>query len=321
MKWSPNGVLSPSKTGGAQFGAAISVSGDLALIGAPGESGGGAVYMFKRGRDGSWTVDGTLPAQGLVAGDQFGAAIAIDGARIAVGAPARKTKGAVFSFRRDSTNTWVQETEQVAGNTLPDNSQFGASVAVKGDRIIVGAPNANMITTARRMRRAMICCSVSRTRRARRATPSSSSSICSPLRRAEAPSTSAASKSSCRRSRATASSRSLSARRSDRGAASERSRLRLRSVQFGSSLGVVGDELWIGAPGSDGSGRIYRAKTDREGSWTAMTKLGVDTVETGALWSASFAVMATMPSSACRATVAVVARSHSSAARRRRIGA
>jgi choice-of-anchor B domain-containing protein len=61
-------------------------------------------------------------------------------------------------------------------------------------------------------------------------------------------------------------------------------------VSFGTALGVVGDELWIGAPGSDGAGRIYRARADKDGMWTGMTKLGVDTVEAGAQWSASFAV-------------------------------
>ncbi|HEY9228680.1 MAG TPA: choice-of-anchor B family protein, partial [Gemmatimonadaceae bacterium] len=61
-------------------------------------------------------------------------------------------------------------------------------------------------------------------------------------------------------------------------------------VQFGAALGVVGEELWIGAPGSDGSGRVYRARPDKEGAWSAMTKLGIDTVEAGAQLAASFAV-------------------------------
>src|SRR6185503_7603357 len=62
------------------------------------------------------------------------------------------------------------------------------------------------------------------------------------------------------------------------------------NVNFGASLGMVRDELWIGAPGSDGAGRIYRAKADKDGNWTAMTKLGVDTIDAGAQWGATFAV-------------------------------
>ncbi len=52
----------------------------------------------------------------------------------------------------------------------------------------------------------------------------------------------------------------------------------------------MGNELWIGAPGSDGAGRIYRASASKDGGWSNMMKLGVDTVEAGAQWAASFAV-------------------------------
>jgi hypothetical protein len=62
------------------------------------------------------------------------------------------------------------------------------------------------------------------------------------------------------------------------------------NINFGSALRMVGDELWIGAPGSDGAGRIYRSRGDRDGVWSAMTKIGVDTIEAGAQWGASFAV-------------------------------
>src|SRR5262249_5391974 len=57
-------------------------------------------------------------------------------------------KGAVYIFRRDSTNAWLQESEQVAPPSTPDNAQFGGAVAVKGDRVIIGAPNTNLATTA-----------------------------------------------------------------------------------------------------------------------------------------------------------------------------
>jgi hypothetical protein len=112
-------------------------------VGAPGEPTGGAVYVFQRGADGKWTASGALPAQDSAAGDRFGASIAIDGNRIAVGAPARKSKGAVFIFRKDAAGVWTQESEQAAPTNLPDNAQLGAAVAVKGDRVIAGAPGTN----------------------------------------------------------------------------------------------------------------------------------------------------------------------------------
>ena len=62
----------------------------------------------------SWTASGALPAQGLASGDRFGSAIATDGNRVVVGAPARKAKGAIFIFRKDSAGAWTQESEQAA---------------------------------------------------------------------------------------------------------------------------------------------------------------------------------------------------------------
>jgi len=146
-KWSAAGSLPGSKVA-AQFGGAVLLSGDVALVGAPAESNnGGTVYTFKRAKDGSWSATGALPAQGVTAGDRFGSAIAMDGDRAAVGSPTRKAKGSLFIFKRDSAGAWTQESEQAAPNNLPDNAFFGAAVAVKGDRVIAGAPGTNFNPT------------------------------------------------------------------------------------------------------------------------------------------------------------------------------
>ena len=291
MKWTPAGSLSATSTGGAQFGSSVILSGDLALVGAPGENGGGAVYMFKRARDGQWSKEGTLPAQGLVQNDRFGASIAIDGERVAVGAPSRKAKGAVFVFRRDSTGTWVQETEQIAGPTVPDNAQFGAAVAVKGERVIVGAPGTNLMTSQamNAMRDSLLGLLLTRTGPSR-------DTVVSQLTQVTAASRGAALNIGGQTvffGTPPGNGLVMILEKASFGSWRRVGTLApfdFGSVQFGASLRTVGDELWIGAPGSDGGGRIYRARPDKEGSWTAMTKLGVDTVETGAQWSASFAV-------------------------------
>ena len=142
LKWTSGGMLKGATAAAAQYGSSIALSGDLALVGAPGDANGGSVYVFERSKDGRWSAAGTLPAQTLVTGDRFGAAIAIDGNRVAVGAPMRKGKGAMLLFKRDA-GTWTQETEQTAPAMLPERAQFGSAVAVKGDRVIVGAPSAN----------------------------------------------------------------------------------------------------------------------------------------------------------------------------------
>ena len=223
-----------------------------------------------------------------------GAAIAIDGGRVAVGAPMRKVKGAMFVFRRDSTGQWIQETEQVAPLNLPDNAQFGGAVAVKGDRVIAGAPSTNFTPAAQ-------------------PNPARDSLLTA---LATAPNSVERDTIVARLNAMTAAGRgrggfggggggrggaqiglgtgmAIAFERASFGSwrmVSTLAPFDFGNVNFGSALSVVGDELWIGAPGSDGSGRIYRAKADKEGGWSGMTKLGVDTIETGAQWSASFAV-------------------------------
>jgi len=73
----------------------------------------------------------------------FGYALAADGVRLAVGAPGdpkRTEPGAAYVFRRDGTG-WSQEGTPVRGGAAGD--RFGISVALFGDRLAVGAPDAD----------------------------------------------------------------------------------------------------------------------------------------------------------------------------------
>jgi len=292
MKWAPSGKLAGPDVAGAQFGSALALAGDLALVGAPGLPTGGAVYVFQRAADGIWTPLGALPAQGLSAGDRFGASVSHDGNRVIVGAPTRKAKGAIFLFRREANGSWTQETEQVAPLNLPDGALFGASVAVKGDRVIAGAPGTNFTAPPTNALRDSLFTIFGTT-----PPGAARDSIVARL------ATMAAG----------GGGRGAGAGGGGRGGALvglatgmvmvfERASFGswrmvgtlapfdFGNVSFGAALRVVGSELWIGAPGSDGAGRIYRARADADGAWTGMSKLGVDTIEAGAQWAASFAV-------------------------------
>jgi hypothetical protein len=89
----------PSLPGaGGEFASAIAVSGNLAVVGAPGDTNPngaftGAAYVLERQADQSWLVKQKLhPASSMVdgvTGQRFGAAVAIDGDTIIVGAPMR----------------------------------------------------------------------------------------------------------------------------------------------------------------------------------------------------------------------------------------
>jgi choice-of-anchor B domain-containing protein len=291
MKWAPAGALVGTTAGGAQFGSAIALAGNLALVGAPGEESGGAVYVFQRATNGQWSAAGSLPAQGLVSRDRFGAAIAIDGNRIAVGAPSRRVKGAVFVFRKDSTGAWVQETEQVAPGNLPDNAGLGTSVAVKGDRVMAGAPGTNFtpVVLPNPVRDSLLARLV--------ATPPGASrdSVVAALATAATGRGGRGGGGGGRGGAQVglATGMVLAYQRASFGSwrmVGTLAPFDFGNVNFGAALGVVGEELWIGAPGSDGFGRIYRVTADKDGGWSGMTKLGIDTIDDGAQLAASFAV-------------------------------
>jgi choice-of-anchor B domain-containing protein len=145
--WAPTGIVrAPVPVARAAFGATLFIAGDVAYVGAPAQ-GGGAVHLLRRNGDGSWTVSGALPTPTLGASDRFGSAIAADGSRLAVGAPGRTTnRGAVVMYSRVANGPWTPDTT-LTFSRATDQARFGASLLLKGDRLIVGAPGALPINT------------------------------------------------------------------------------------------------------------------------------------------------------------------------------
>jgi hypothetical protein len=131
------------------FGQSIDISGDVAVVGASSDnekgSNAGAAYVFSRSvSDETWRRDAKLIASDASSGNQFGRSVAASGNHVFVGAPNDdengSESGSVYVFKRDaSTNTWAQTAKLTASNAAP-NDRFGYSVAVKGDRALVGAP-------------------------------------------------------------------------------------------------------------------------------------------------------------------------------------
>ncbi|MGZ5529524.1 MAG: FG-GAP repeat protein, partial [Limisphaerales bacterium] len=131
-----------------QFGAAVAMSGDTAVVGAPYDTVGanfhqGSVYVFIRSGS-TWTQQAQLFADDGAAGDEFGWSVAIDGDTIVIGADAddvfaNTDQGSVYVFVRSGT-TWTQQAHLFASDgSARDRDFFGNSVAVQGDTAIVGA--------------------------------------------------------------------------------------------------------------------------------------------------------------------------------------
>ena len=119
------------------FGWSVSLAGDRALVGAPGDdSTRGAAYVF--GRSGSaWTEDQKLVANDGAAFDSFGNAVSLAGDRALVGAYWNDDfRGAAYVFVR-SASSWTAEQKLVASDGAA--SRLGNAVSLAGDRALIGA--------------------------------------------------------------------------------------------------------------------------------------------------------------------------------------
>ena len=170
--WTQEAILKASNSEAFdQFGSAVSISGDIVVVGAYRESGNatgvngdqsdnslvdpGAAYVFKRnGTD--WSQEAYLKASNSGFVDQFGFAVSVSGGTVAVGAPYESSNatgvngnesddsasraGAVYLFVRGGTS-WTQQAYLKASNPNPNGGdQFGTAVALSDDAILVGSP-------------------------------------------------------------------------------------------------------------------------------------------------------------------------------------
>ena len=122
------------------FGSALAVDNGTAVVGAPGGNGGkGAAYVFARNSAGAWSQVAELTALNDGAeNDMFGHSVAVHGDTAVVGAPGGNGgKGAAYVFTRAS-GVWGQPVKLTDGADMAGD-EFGHSVAVHGDTVVVGA--------------------------------------------------------------------------------------------------------------------------------------------------------------------------------------
>lgn len=134
------------------FGYSVAVSGHFAIVGAYGDdqaaNGAGAAYLFNEieGGPSNWGQIEKLFASDIASGDQFGYSVAISGDTAVVGAnhadaPGLASSGAAYVFARNQggTDNWGQVKKLTASDRAADD-QFGYSVAISGDTVVVGSP-------------------------------------------------------------------------------------------------------------------------------------------------------------------------------------
>ena len=129
------------KTGGTVYqghSVALSADGNTLVEGGYGDNrGAGAVWVFTRGSNGSWSQQG----QKLIGSDATGAAaqgrsvaLSADGNTLVEGGYGDNGyAGAVWVFTRDSNGTWSQQGQKLVGTSATGAAQQGSSAALSAD--------------------------------------------------------------------------------------------------------------------------------------------------------------------------------------------
>ncbi|MDD3860327.1 MAG: FG-GAP repeat protein, partial [Bacteroidales bacterium] len=151
-------ICASDRQGEDNFGCAVAISGDYAIVGANyedhdelGESTlfeTGSAYIFKN-ESGTWTEVQKIVASDRASEDWFGSAVDIEGDYAVVGAYKEDHDelglnvvggaGSAYIFKNES-GTWTQVQKIVASDRY-DHDYFGYSVAISGDYIVIGAAN------------------------------------------------------------------------------------------------------------------------------------------------------------------------------------
>lgn len=134
---------------GDSFGRSVSISGDLALVGADfgtlsgGNNGTAYVYRLHQDNCGDslcpiWIKEAKLFAFDGNSGDRFGMSVSIDGDFAIAGAQRDNThRGAAYVFQYDGAE-WSSGVKLIATDGVA-HDHFGYSVAISGDHAIIGS--------------------------------------------------------------------------------------------------------------------------------------------------------------------------------------
>ncbi|MEQ8768319.1 MAG: S8 family serine peptidase [Planctomycetota bacterium] len=129
-----------------RFGAAVSISGTFALVGAylddrnSTETDSGSAYVFERSGT-TWVERAKLAPPDLGKSNQFGFSVSVSSDHAIVGAPkhsnAALSGGAAYVYDRGGSQWTLRE--KLTASDASNHAAFGWSVGVGGERVLVGA--------------------------------------------------------------------------------------------------------------------------------------------------------------------------------------
>lgn len=135
----------------SDFGRVMAASGDNVFVGMPSATRAtagatGAVDWYRRQPNGSWQFAQRFFAGDGQAGDAFGAALALAGDTLVIGAPnasmqSQSAAGCVYLLSPQG-NSYVLSGRLDAGSAQ-SGAQFGAALAAHGNQVLIGVPGAS----------------------------------------------------------------------------------------------------------------------------------------------------------------------------------
>ncbi len=142
--WSFEETLNPADLN--PIGLTVDIDGDIVIAGSsradtPAGVDAGSAYIFVRSGT-SWSEEVMLTASDASGDDQFGHSVTISGDTVVVGSlqndlPLGAAAGSAYVFVRSGTS-WNEEAMLTASDGT-DFDNFGSSVNISGDRLLVGA--------------------------------------------------------------------------------------------------------------------------------------------------------------------------------------
>jgi hypothetical protein len=145
--WTLAGRLrDPAPTADDAYGSSVALSADTAIVGAQAAPVGstevsGAAYVFTHTARG-WALQATLPDPAATTFDRFGAAAALSDNAAIIGAwGTNGGSGAAYIYTRQSDGSWALSASLRDPEPVPNNQNFGSSVAINGPTAAVGSPS------------------------------------------------------------------------------------------------------------------------------------------------------------------------------------
>jgi len=277
-------LVAPDSARMDDFGSTLAVDGRTLIVGASRKRGGsGVAYAFQRaaaGEDWGYAAVIEPPVAGNHA--EYASSLALSGDDLLIGSPAVDSTGVVYHFRRASGAWQLHAVLRPAG--LRGAAAFGRTMSRQGDGLLVGAPAADSAT--------------GRLFFFERGSDGEwrQTSVITPPRAVAGPGARLGSAVLLDGERAYVGAPGAETAfvfaRDSSGTWTPAGSLRpfdlTRGTQFGHALAVVEDELWVGAPGVNGSnGRVYRFLSDGDGGWSSSLRVAADSAD-GTAWPFMF---------------------------------